>query len=63
MTESMFHAMLMIADGYESHELGPKVKTALQIKEWVPTDNPKISISAKRQDIIITKKTYDQGIN
>ncbi|XP_055368609.1 uncharacterized protein LOC129604800 [Betta splendens] len=32
------HITLLIAEGHESHELGPMIREAQQVKQWIPTD-------------------------
>ncbi|XP_029700614.1 uncharacterized protein [Takifugu rubripes] len=39
------HVTLLIADKYESHDLGPMVKAARQVKDWMTTDCQQIRTS------------------
>ncbi|KAL7384070.1 hypothetical protein ABVT39_023561 [Epinephelus coioides] len=41
---STSHVTLLVAEGYESHHLGPMVRRALQVQEWMPTKNKYIHI-------------------
>ena len=42
------HVTLLIAQGHESHELGPMVKAAKEVTQWTPTDNKFIHVSAEQ---------------
>ncbi|KAL7398715.1 hypothetical protein ABVT39_014011 [Epinephelus coioides] len=55
------HVTLLVAEGYESHLLGPMVKHALQVQEWVPTKNKYIHISKDKQFIRISVKVGDEA--
>lgn len=39
------HVTLLIADKYESHDLGPMMKAAREAKEWIATDCHQVSMS------------------
>ncbi|KAL7405155.1 hypothetical protein ABVT39_024601, partial [Epinephelus coioides] len=54
--KSMPHITLLVAKDYESHHLGPMVRRALQVQEWVPTNNRYIHISKDKQFIRISVK-------
>nr|XP_033494259.1 uncharacterized protein LOC117264429 isoform X1 [Epinephelus lanceolatus] len=56
------HVTLLVAKGYESHHLGPMVRRALQVQEWVPTKNKYIHISKDKQFIRISVKVGDEAI-
>lgn len=53
------HVTLAISEGYESQALGPMVKAALQIQEWIPTANPCIHMSKDKEMMRISNKTVD----
>ncbi len=59
--DSVPHVTLMKTKGYESHELGPMIKQALQVQTWISPPNQNIHISADKQFIRIANKTGDQG--
>ncbi|KAL7379644.1 hypothetical protein ABVT39_003248 [Epinephelus coioides] len=56
------HVTLMIAEGYESHHLGPMVRCALQVREWLPNRNKYIHISDDKQYSRISIKTGDKAV-
>lgn len=56
------HVTLMIAEGYESHHLGPMVGCALQVRERLPNKNKYIHISDDKQYIRISTKTGDKAV-
>lgn len=54
------HVTLYIADGHESHELGPMVRRVLQVQEWIPTYNQYIHLSPDGQFARILIKTFEE---
>ncbi|CAI5657156.1 unnamed protein product [Oreochromis niloticus] len=59
---SVPHITLLIAQGHESHELGPMIKQALQVPEWEPTENKLIHLSKDRQFVRISMKNSDESV-
>ncbi|MDG2555516.1 hypothetical protein P7M41_26340, partial [Vibrio parahaemolyticus] len=51
-----------MAEGYESHYLGPMVRRALQVQEWTPTQNKYIHVSTDKQFIRISLKVGDEAV-
>ena len=59
---SVPHVTLLVADGHESHELGPMIKAACQVPVWVTTENNLVHISADGQYIRISIKVGDETV-
>ncbi|KAL7391579.1 hypothetical protein ABVT39_011327 [Epinephelus coioides] len=59
---STLYVTLLVAEGYESHHLGPMVKRALQVQEWMPTKNKYIHISKDKQFIRVSAKVGDEAV-
>ena len=57
------HVTLVVADGYESHDLGPMMKTALQAK-WMPskTGCDNVQFSEDRQFMKLRVEMYVEGL-
>lgn len=55
------HITLLTAKGYARRELGPMVKTALQVPEWHQTDNKYLHVSPDKQYIRILLSTCNEG--
>lgn len=53
--------MLLIKQGYESHEPGPKMSRVQQVQQWIPRENPAVCRSTDQQIIRISVKTGKQG--
>lgn len=52
---------LLTTRGYKPCELGPMVKTALQVPEWHQTENKCLHVSPDKQYIRILLSTCDEG--
>ncbi|TWW55973.1 hypothetical protein D4764_09G0010230 [Takifugu flavidus] len=61
-SDSAPHVTLLIADGYESHDLGPMVKKARQIVDWIQTDCQQIHMSPDGQFFKITFTLADEAV-
>ncbi|XP_056879085.1 uncharacterized protein LOC130519563 [Takifugu flavidus] len=61
-SDSTPHVTLLIADGYESHDLGPMVKKARQIEHWIKTDCQQISESPDGQFFKIAFTLADEAV-
>ncbi|KAK3558821.1 hypothetical protein QTP86_028741 [Hemibagrus guttatus] len=46
--EAAPHITLMIGRGFESKDIGPMMREAGQLRDWMPTLNPKVEISKDR---------------
>lgn len=57
--DSTPHVTLLTAEGHESHEMGPMVKAALQVREWLTTSNKYVHVSPDAQYMRISSKVYD----
>lgn len=60
-TNSVPHVTLLIADGQESHDLGPMMKATLQETVWKPTQNTQVQSSSHGQYLKISRQTHDEG--
>uniref|UniRef100_A0A671WVG1 Gag-Pol polyprotein n=1 Tax=Sparus aurata TaxID=8175 RepID=A0A671WVG1_SPAAU len=56
------HVTLLVAAGHESHELGPMIKEAQQIQEWIPTDSQYVHSSPDGRFLRISYKRADEAI-
>lgn len=55
------HITLLKAKGYKPRELGPMVKAALQVPEWLQTSNRCMHVSPDKQFVRILLSTCDEG--
>ena len=61
-SKSSPHVTLLVADGYQSHEIGPMVKEAQQVKEWIPTDSQYVHASPDKKFLRISYAQADEVI-
>lgn len=56
------HVTLLVAEEYQSQEIGPMIKEAQQVREWIPTDSPYVHASPDKKFLRISYTQADEVI-